>query len=77
MSSKCNTFIKENFIRRFPFKTFSGTVIKEIFNERNLKIRNRPEIKPFWKEKSDDVVGVLVGTALPWFMRLSKVDKGV
>ena len=73
-SIKCNTF-KENFGRSFPIETRSGTVIDEVFDELNILIRNRPEIKTFWKEKSYNIVGILVCSPLPWFMRLGKIDK--
>ena len=77
LSSKCNTIIKENFQWSFPIETFSGTIIQQTLNNRNIQIRNRPEIKAFRKEKPDQVVGVLVWTPLPRFMRLGKVNKGV
>ena len=76
LSTKCNTFSK-NFGWSFPTKTLSGAIIDKIFNQPNIFIGNRPEIKTFRKEKSHNVVRILVCSALPWFMRLGKVDKSV
>ena len=77
LSTKCNTFIKENFSRSFPVETFSGAVVEYVLNKSDFLFGDRPEIKSFRKEKSNDIVGVFVRTALPWAMRLCKVDKGI
>ena len=74
LSSKCNTF-SQNFGWCFPAKTFPGTIINQIFHYLNVFIGNRPEIKPFWKEKPYDIVRILVRSALPRFVWLGKVDK--
>ena len=74
-SSKCNTFLGKNLSRSFPIETFSRAVIDKVFDKLNILIGNRPEIKAFWKEKSHNVVRIFVCSALPWFMRLGKVDK--
>ena len=76
LSTKCNTF-SENFGWSFPTKTLPGAIIDKIFNQPNIFIGNRPEIKTFRKEKSHNVVRILVCSALPRFMRLGKVDKSV
>ena len=76
LSTKCNTF-NQNFGWCFPAKTFSRTIVDQIFNKLNIFIGNCPKIKTFWKEKSYNIVGVLVCSALLRFMRLGKVDKGV
>ena len=74
-SSKCNRIRAENLSRSFPIETFSGAVIDKVFDKLNILIGNRPEIKAFGKEKSDNVVRIFVCSALPWFMRLGKEDK--
>ena len=76
LSSKCNTS-SQNFGWSFPAKTFPGTIVDQVFDNLNIFISNRPKIKPFWKEKTDNIVRILVCSALPRFMRLGKVDKGV
>jgi len=52
LSSKCNTFFKENFSRSFPPKTFAWSVVNQIDHEIHIILFNAVEIKPLWKEKA-------------------------
>ena len=72
-SSKCNTF-EENFSRSFPTKRFSGAIIEQIFDMKDLLSGNSPEIKTLREEKTNQIIGVLINTSLLGFMRLGKVD---
>ncbi len=74
LSSKCNT-LKKNFGGRFPTKTLTRTVVDDAFDELNRLVSNRSEVKAFWEEKTDNIVGVLVRSTLPRLMRLGKVNK--
>lgn len=52
-------------------------MVDEAFDEKNIKLGKISKVKSFGKEKANDVVGVLVGSTLPGFMRLCEVHEGV
>ena len=50
-------------------------MIDEIFHNAKILVRNRPKIKPFGKEKSNNIIYVFVCTTLPGLMWLGEVDR--
>ena len=73
-SSKCNRRIKENFSRGFPAQAFSWAGIDQIDHILKSLLRQCTEIIAFWVEEAQDIVRVFIGAALPWFVRLSKIN---
>ena len=75
MSSKCNRGIEKNFERSEPAEALSGAVVDERDNTVEIGLRNGSEIKAFWEEEAEKIVGVLVRAALPWLVRLCEIDE--
>lgn len=76
-SSKCNTSFPKNLVRRFPIETFSGTVINKIDNAIYSILGDSAKVKTLWKEKSKQIIGILIRSTLPGLVRLGKVDQCV
>ena len=74
-SSKCNTQREENFIRGFPAEAFAGTAVDHVRHAAKMLLGQGVKIVALWEEKAQQAVGVLVGAALPWLVRLSKVNR--
>lgn len=66
---------KKDFGRRQPTETLSWTAIEKILNMADNFVRDCAKVKTFRKEKSNQIIGILVGPALPWFMRLGEINK--
>ena len=73
-SSKCNRRIKENFSRGFPAQAFSGAGIDQIDHFLKSLLRQCAEIIAFLVEEAQDIGRVFIGAALPWVVRLSKIN---
>ena len=74
-SSKCNTLRKENFGGGFPTEAFARTVVDQVRHTPEMLFGKGVKIVALGEEKAKQAVGVLVGAALPWLMRLRKVDR--
>lgn len=74
-SSKCNTLRKENFGGGFPTEAFARTVVDQVRHTPEMHFGKGVKIVALGEEKAKQAVGVLVGAALPWLVRLRKVDR--
>src|ERR1700758_2526320 len=60
--------------RRLPSKRLSGPCVEGGRHGRNVVGAMHAEIDAFWKILAQQSVGVLVGAALPWAVRIAEID---
>ncbi len=78
-SNKCNTcqiveFFRVNLVRRFKTKSFSGSVIQNIFYIYYLSFCNLFKVGIFWKVLPYQTVKVFISSSLPTMIGLCEVE---
>ena len=76
-SSKCNRRGEENFGWGEPTEAFSGARIKQMDNKIYMFRGSSTKIAALREEETQQAVGVLVCSTLPWFVRLGKINQSM